>query len=188
MIDADTPMPNRNIYFTDEIAKQMKNFAKENWSSVCQEAVASHIRLLMLKSEAAANAVERAKARLASERAGYVADGYDRGKRDGMAWAADHATFDQLRRIDFGVNGGPEDPPFVDERFNDGKDSVRMVAKLACGAPPDTLGDETLTADEHAFIVSLCNAIGLRMDGGDIDSVRYWDGFVAGALAIFKQL
>ena len=181
-------MPKRNIYFTDDLVAQMKKHPDEKWSAVCQEAVETRLRYLELRSNIASDAVQRAKARLATERAAYIADAYDRGERDGIAWAADHATFDQLRRIDFGVNGGPEDPPFVDERFNDGKDSLRLIAKLACGAPPDTLGDETLTADEHAFIVSLCTAIGLRMDGGDIDSARYWDGFVAGALFIFKQL
>jgi len=180
-------MPNRNIYFSDELAKQMKSFSKENWSSVCQEAVASHIRLLALESDTVTSAVERAKARLAPERAEYVADPYGRGKRAGIAWAADHASFDELLGIDFAVNGGPEDAPF-DHLFDDGEDSPRLIAKFACGSPLDTLGDKTLTAEEHAFLVNLCNAVGLRMDGGDMNSARYWEGFVAGALAIFKQL
>ncbi len=180
-------MPNRNIYFSDELAKQMKNFSKENWSSVCQEAVASHIRLLALESDTVTSAVERAKARLARELAEYVADPSGRGKRAGIAWAADHATFEELLGIDFAVNGGPEDAPF-DHLFDDGEDSLRLIAKFACRSPLDTLGDKTLTAEEDAFIRDLCNAIGLRMDGGDIDSAQYWEGFVAGALAIFKQL
>ena len=180
-------MPNRNIYFTDELAKQMKTLPKENWSSVCQDAVAAHIEFLMLKSETAASAVERAKERLASERAEYVADIYDRGERDGIAWAADHATFDQLRRISLAFNGGPDHPPLVDDDFDDGEDSLRSLAKIACGAP-DTLGDETLSDEERAFTLDLCNTVGLRMDGDDVESARYWAGFVAGALAIFRQL
>ncbi len=177
-------MPKRNIYFTDDLVAQMKKHPDEKWSAVCQEAVETRLRYLELRSDIASDAVQRAKARLATERAAYIADAYDRGERAGIAWAADHAAFDELRGI---VDGGPEDEPF-DGLFDDGEDSLRMIAKLACGAPPDTLGDETLTADEHAFMVGLCNAIGLRMDGGDIDSARYWEGFFAGALAIFRQL
>jgi hypothetical protein len=180
-------MPKRNIYFTDDLVAQMKKHPDEKWSAVCQEAVETRLRYLELRSDIASDAVQRAKARLATERAAYIADAYDRGERDGIAWAADHATFDQLRGIEFVVPRGPLDQPF-DGMFDDGNDSLRLIAKLACDAPRDTLGDETLTPDEHAFIVSLCNAIGLRMDGGDIDSARYWEGFIAGALAIFKQL
>jgi hypothetical protein len=178
-------MPKRNIYFTDDLVAQMKKHPDEKWSAVCQEAVETRLRYLELRSDIASDAVQRAKARLATERAAYIADAYYRGERDGIAWAADHAAFDELRGIESA--GGLEEWPF-DGLLDDGEDSLRLIAKLACDAPPDTLGDETLTADENAFILSLCNAIGLRMDGADIESARYWGGFVAGALAIFRQL
>lgn len=184
-------MPKRNIYFTDEQAALMKLHDKENWSAVCQEAVDARMRYLTLRSNEASTAVDRARIRLANAKAAYVADASERGERAGMEWAADDASFDQLRRlndamqseylaIDFDDTDTPAEYfPIMIGRIADGVDLM-----FEHGLTSQSLDEEDIDR-AHA----LWSSAGIKGDNDpDSSSREFWKAFVNGALRVFEQL
>lgn len=177
-------MPNRNIYFTDEHVAQMKKFPNENWSAVCQEAVGTRIRYLSLKCEADTSAVDRARVRLATAKAAYVADALERGDRAGAEWAADVASFEQLRRLDDGIRS--EHPALVFP-VDDGVDSSLYLAQVIYGG--DLSNIPSVNSPEDVELAQeLCTAAGLGLDGDDITAGKFWEGFVNGALRVYDGI
>lgn len=177
-------MPNRNIYFTDEHVAQMKKFPNENWSAVCQEAVGSRIRYLSLKSEADTSAVDRARVRLATAKATYIADALERGDRAGTAWAADVASFEELRRLDDGIRS--EHPALIFP-VDDGVLPSLCLAQVIYGG--DLSQIPTIDSPEDVDLAqTLCQAAGLSPDSDDITTSKFWEGFVNGALRIYDGI
>lgn len=178
-------MPKRNIYFPADIDEAMDRHKDEKWSVVCQEAVSARIRYLDLKNDEAATAVERARARLAPDRLNYAKDAKDRGLRAGLLWAADHATFDQLRRLYEAVTG--TDPKIYLSMLEDVPDIGLTVAYLITAEEwddPSEVHDERTSPAYYA----LCNQIGLYPDGTDASSSEFWEGFIQSAIDVYSKV
>lgn len=177
-------MPRRNIYFPADLDKSMARHKDENWSVVCQEAVSARIRYLDLKNDEASTAIERARARLATDRLNYAKDAEDRGLRAGLLWAADHATFDQLRRLYEAVIGTD---PKIYLPLEDDPDTGLRIAYLITAEEwddPSELHDERTGPAYYA----LCNQLGLYPDGADARSSEYWDGFIRSAIDVYSKV
>jgi hypothetical protein len=168
-------MAKRSIYFPDELETQMA-IHEENWSSVCQDAVASRLKFLELKSDLTSSAVARARARLATDKAGYVADASERGRRAGLAWAADKATFDQLRNLSE-----------ADGQYS--IDDDHQAAKMVCWAAmdqTDVLDDEPGPEPTEDEVGSFCLDVGVNFR--DATSSEFWEGFVEAAIEVYEQV
>ena len=182
-------MPRRNIYFPAHLDEEMARHKDQNWSDVCQEAVSARIRYLdlkndELKNDGAATALERARARLAPDRLNHARDAKDRGLRAGLLWAADHATFDQLRRLYEAVTG--TDPKLY-LPLEDDPDIGLTVAYLITAEEwedPSGRHDERTGPAYYA----LCNQLRLHPDGADASSSEYWDGFIQSAIDVYSKV
>ena len=174
-------MPKRNIYFPADLDEAMDRHKDEKWSVVCQEAVSARIRYLDLKNDEAATAIERARARLAPDRLHYAKDAKDRGLRAGLLWAADHATFDQLRRLYEAVTGTD---PKIYLPFEDDPDTGLRIAYLISAEEWDDPSDLQTGPQYYA----LCNQLGLYPDGADASSSEYWDGFIRSAIDVYSKV
>ena len=177
-------MPKRNIYFPADLDEAMDRHRDEKWSVVCQEAVSARIRYLDLKNDEASTAIERARARLAPDRLNHARDAKDRGLRAGLLWAADHATFDQLRRLYEGVTGTD---PKIYLPFEDDPDIGLTVAYLITA---DEWDDPSGRHDERTgpAYYALCNQLGLYPDGADASSSEYWTGFIQSAIDVYSKV
>jgi hypothetical protein len=177
-------MPKRNIYFTDDLVAQMKKHPDEKWSAVCQEAVETRLRYLALRADITSDAVQRAKARLATEKAAYIADAYDRGERAGIAAAADRLSFAALRNLHSAVSefGAIQLP------LDDGPMTRMIIARVMNGVDDDTIFDTQVDEREVEWVQDLCAVADLSPDSDDLDSGRFWDGFLTGALRIYEQV
>jgi hypothetical protein len=182
-------MPKRNIYFPDELVAKMSAFKDENWSGVCQEAVGARVRFLELKADSTTSAVDRAKARLATAKAAYIADARERGVRAGIEWAADHATFDQLRNLHAAQFG---EHPTIDFPVPDGSDLCLLIARILAGWPSDALHDALADGTQDQESIDLAHdlwaSLGLTDDSHDLDSGEFWEGFVTGAISVYEQV
>ena len=177
-------MPKRNIYFPADLDEAMDRHKDEKWSVVCQEAVSARIRYLDLKNDEAATAIERARARLAPDRLHYAKDSKDRGLRAGLLWAADHAKFDQLRRLYEAVTGTY---PKISLPLEDDPDVGLRITSLISAEEwddPSELHDERTGPAYYA----LCNQLGLYPDGADASSSEYWDGFIRSAIDVYSKV
>jgi hypothetical protein len=164
----------RSIYFPDELEKKMGNYPDENWSGVCQEAVGTRLRFLELKNDLSSSAIARAKVRLATDKASYVADAGERGERAGLAWAADKATFQQLRNLkeaqgEYSLEDGTAAPA-----------TVYLVMDNLPEYMPNDVPEEQLW--------KLCHEVGLDPNGPDVESAEFWSGFVDAAIKVFDEI
>ena len=177
-------MPRRNIYLPADLDKSMARHKQENWSLVCQEAVSARIRYLDQKNDEAATIIERARARLAPDRLHYAKDAEDRGLREGLLWAADHATFDQLKRLYEAVIG--TDPKIYLPLEDDPDVGLRIASLISAEEwdDPSELHDERTGAAFYA----LCNQLRLYPDGADASSSEYWDGFIRSAIDVYSKV
>lgn len=178
-------MPNRNIYFSDEQVAEMKKFSQENWSAVCQQAVDTRLRYLAIKSSHSTDAIERAKARLAVEKAAFVVDIKERGERAGCEWAADTASFVELRRLHFAMCG---EHPAIDFPTEDSEIIAVTLARIIYGEPAYRWHDDTISAEDGRLAIDLSHAAGLSPESLEIESARFWEGFVSGAASIYEQV
>ena len=177
-------MPKRNIYFTDDLVAQMKKHPDEKWSAVCQEAVEARLRYLELRSDIESDAVQRAKARLATEKAAYIADARERGERAGIVAAADRLSFAALRNLHSAVSefGAIQLP------LDDGPMTRMIIARVMNGVDDDTIFDTQVDEHDLDLAQGLCDVAGLSTVSNDIDSGGFWEGFVTGALRIYEQV
>jgi hypothetical protein len=178
-------MPKRNIYFPDDLVAKMSAFKDENWSGVCQEAVGARVRFLELKADSTTSAVDRAKARLATAKAAYIADARERGVRAGIEWAADHATFDQLRKLHSAQVG---EHPAIDFPVADNDYLTLWVARILAGWPADAIDQPTQDEESIDLAHELWASLGLTDDSPDLDSGEFWEGFVTGAISVYEQV
>jgi hypothetical protein len=178
-------MPKRNIYFPDDLVAKMNVFRDENWSGVCQEAVSARVRFLELKAHSTTSAVDRAKARLATAKASYIADARERGVRTGIEWAADHATFDQLRNLHAAQIG---EHPTIDFPAPDDSHLTLIIARILAGWPGYALHEATDDQESIELAHDLWAQIGLLDDSHDTDSGDFWEGFVTGAISVYEQV
>jgi hypothetical protein len=178
-------MPKRNIYFPDDLVAKMKQHPKESWSAVCQEAVEARIRYLELRSDLATSAVERAKARLAPGKAVYIADAHARGERAGISWAADHASFEELRNLESATSS--EDPTLLFP-LPDGPMTSIVIARVISSVPDYAIDQESVSEDDIDRVHDLWGFAGLTQVSKDIESGHFWEGFVSGALRIYEQV
>jgi hypothetical protein len=178
-------MPKRNIYFPDDLVAKMNVFRDENWSGVCQEAVSARVRFLELKAHSTTSAVDRAKARLATAKASYIADARERGVRAGVEWAADHATFDQLRNLHADQTG---EHPTIDFPVSDHPDLTVWVAGILAGWPSYAVDNSADDAESVELAHDLWMQLGLLEDSDDSVSGEFWEGFVTGAISVYEQV
>jgi len=161
-------MAKRSIYFPEELERRMAKFPDENWSSVCQEAVEAHLQKIQLRSKMMMTTVERAAARLKLSKADYVNEARERGREAGADWAADDATYGQLKAL---ADSGVDD--------FDTNDALGAPGIFVSIVDDDFVGRTSL---EHFW-----ENLGYDLNDDDLYSPDFWAGFAEGALEVFAK-
>ena len=90
-------MPKVNIYLPDELAEKARA-AKLSLSPICQRAIQRELNKMKLEQDATGE-IAAVAARLNATVDDQEAEEYRRGRGDGIAWARDYATADELRDV-----------------------------------------------------------------------------------------
>jgi hypothetical protein len=161
-------MAKRSIYFPEELERRMAEFPEENWSSVCQQAVEAHLQKIQLRSKMMMTVVERAAARLKLSKAEYVNEAQERGRAAGAEWAADDATYGQLKAL---ADSGADD-----FETNDALGPPGIFVRIV---DDDFIG--------RASLEDFWQNLGYDLHDDDLYAADFWAGFAEGALEVFEK-
>ena len=156
------------IYLPDELHQRLAEW-EENWSAVCREAIAAHVRKLELRKNTMLSATERAKERLKISKQEFTDEALERGREIGATWAADDAEYWQLKAL---ADSGIDDCETID----------------ALGPPGVVVPVIDNDYIGRTSIENFWQNLGYDLNDPDLYSAEFWLGFVDGAVELFEEV
>lgn len=161
-------MARTTISLPDDLKAEMdKSDSEANWSALAADAFRAEInRIRARKAALEGKRMQATVARLKASKAAYAKDANARGQIVGGRWASQEADYRQLKSLSLAM---PLD-------LNKSDDPLPLVLRM--------MGNERARQDQLDFWTNLR----YEHDNDDRDSGPFWDGFVAGALEVFKEV